>query len=365
MKILVIEDDPIVREEVVDWLTFEDYTVLSASDGRQGRDIALAEVPDLIVSDISMPVLSGHEVLVELRQTPATAQIPFIFMTARTARNDVRFGMEIGAEDYVTKPFSHEELLGAVRTQLSKLTATRARAGMQHDEWRSVITHALPHELRTPLTVIMGYGESLAAGAETLPRDRIELMAKRILESSERLKHLIENYLTFAQLEGLRRDPTRSEAVVQGALLEVPDALVVDAANKVAYLHGRMNDLVVDMSAEINARITPEDLSKCVEELVDNAFKFSPPQTPVQVSSFCDDGAYVVQITNQGEGMMPEDIARIGAFAQFNRGVQEQQGLGLGMAIAKSVVELFGGTLSVDSKPDGDTTVSIALVSET
>src|SRR5689334_13856266 len=119
-KILIIEDEQILREEVTKWLQLEDYETFNAPDGLAGISEALAHKPDLIICDITMPLLDGHGVLLELRANPVTVDTPFIFVTARAAYEDVRQGMDLGADDYIIKPFGRVELLQAVRTRLGK-----------------------------------------------------------------------------------------------------------------------------------------------------------------------------------------------------------------------------------------------------
>jgi diguanylate cyclase (GGDEF)-like protein len=121
-KILVIEDDRGIRTIVQKMLQAEGYDVVSAVDGRQGVELAIEHEPDLIICDIMMPEYDGHEVLQQLRQNPSTAMISFIFLSAKSEKNDLRQGMELGADDYLTKPFSRAELLGAISARLAKNT---------------------------------------------------------------------------------------------------------------------------------------------------------------------------------------------------------------------------------------------------
>lgn len=119
-KILVIEDETYVRENLVDLLEANDYEVVCASDGYLGILWILDNMPDLIICDVMMPTINGHEVLLELRSNPTTAAIPFIFLTAMADRPSIRQGMELGADDYLTKPFESEELLYAIKARLIK-----------------------------------------------------------------------------------------------------------------------------------------------------------------------------------------------------------------------------------------------------
>lgn len=118
--ILVIEDNKDVRENIEEILQLSDYKVITAADGKKGVDMAIKKNPDLIICDIMMPVLDGYGVLHSLSKRSETASIPFIFLTAKTERNDLRKGMEMGADDYITKPFDDAELLNAVETRLKK-----------------------------------------------------------------------------------------------------------------------------------------------------------------------------------------------------------------------------------------------------
>ncbi len=122
-KILVIEDEESVRENILDLLEAEDFEAISAPDGRAGVDLALNESPDLILCDLMMPEINGFAVLALLREKFNTSAIPFIFLTARSAKNDFRQGMELGADDYVTKPFTRAELLSAISTRLQRQAA--------------------------------------------------------------------------------------------------------------------------------------------------------------------------------------------------------------------------------------------------
>lgn len=119
-KILVIEDEKFIRENILDLLQGENFNAIGAANGREGVRIAQEQLPDLIICDILMPELNGYEVLKTLQQNSITARIPFIFLTAKMSKTEVRQGMTLGADDYLTKPFSLEELLNAISARLKK-----------------------------------------------------------------------------------------------------------------------------------------------------------------------------------------------------------------------------------------------------
>lgn len=119
-KILVIEDELTVREIICEILVAEKFDVFGAEDGEIGVQLAQDKTPDLILCDVMMPVLDGYEVLSELRKNLTTAVTPFIFITAKASNLDLRLGMALGADDYITKPFTKDDLLGAVTARLQR-----------------------------------------------------------------------------------------------------------------------------------------------------------------------------------------------------------------------------------------------------
>ncbi len=131
-KILVIEDQESVRLNLVEMLEAEDYDVVGAQNGMIGALWALDHLPDLIICDVMMPELDGYGVIATLRHDPATTTIPFIFLTAKADKSDLRQGMELGADDYLTKPFTRAELLGAIAMRFTKQEAITQQYTAEH-----------------------------------------------------------------------------------------------------------------------------------------------------------------------------------------------------------------------------------------
>ena len=117
-KVLLAEDDTSLRENVEELLELSGFSVFSASNGKIAVEMARKELPDIVLCDIMMPEMDGYEVLEQLSSDESTRHIPFIFVSAKTERHEIRRGMDLGADDYLTKPFEEEELLTAIRTRL-------------------------------------------------------------------------------------------------------------------------------------------------------------------------------------------------------------------------------------------------------
>jgi signal transduction histidine kinase len=205
----------------------------------------------------------------------------------------------------------------------------------------------------------MGYAEMLADSSSTVPPHDVASLAQQILGAGQRLNRMSENALLYIQLELLRHG--RGNMAAQGVRTptRLSDVVSVEARAK-ASAYGRDADLVLELK-EASTSVNRAYVEKIVDELVDNAFKFSPPRTQVRVSVATEGASAILRVSDAGPGMSEEQIAGIGGFVQFERSVREQQGLGLGLSIAKGVANLWGGTMSVDSTLGAGTTVTVSL----
>ncbi len=357
--ILVIEDEEFIRENLAALLEAEGYEVISAANGRIGVEMARQHLPDLILSDILMPELDGYGVYRELHQDPVTALIPFIFLTAKATPADLRAGMALGADDYLTKPFTREEVLHAISTRLAKRAAMARHFQAKMDELRQSMAIMLPHELRTPLTGILGFSSVLLEDYASLQPEDIREIAESIHHAGQRLYRLVQKFVLYAELELTARDPGQVEAL-RGGRVTAPEALIEEAARRKAQEANRASDLVLELEGA-PVQISESYFTFMLEELIENAFKFSQAGTPVRVSSRKKDGTLRIVISDQGRGMTPQQIADVGAYVQFERKRYEQQGQGLGLTLARRLAELHGGELAIESIPAQGTTVRVTL----
>jgi signal transduction histidine kinase len=358
-KILVIEDTTDVRELITACLTASGFQTVTAQDGLEGVEVARRHLPDLIVCDINMPRLDGYGTLRALRQDAVTAGIPFIFLTGVTDKVHMRQGMELGADDYLTKPFSLPELLSAVRARLKKQEELVKRSEQKLSDLRGSISLALPHELLTPLNGIIGFASILMQDSATLKPAEVQEFSTHIYSSATRLHRLIENFLIFAHLEMVSSDPQKLAALREADRLFARE-LVSQVVRQKATQAQREADLTLALE-EVCVKISSEHFKKIAEEILDNAFKFSEPGTPVRVATGCRGRAAFVTVTNRGRGMTAEQITSVGAHLQFERKFYEQQGSGLGLTIAKRLTELHGGRLTITSTPGEETAVEAAF----
>ncbi len=359
-SILVIEDETSIRESIIDALEFAKYNVEAARNGVEGVQLAQSYKPDLILCDVMMPELDGYGVLLELSQMPDLSRVPFVFLTAKATRDDMRHGMSLGADDYLTKPFTSQELLEAVKSRLERHKQVQKYNMQQMEFVRQYINLTLPHELRTPLSGIMGYMYMLEDGFEDMDNETIRSMLGAIKRASNRLSHLIENYIAYGQVQLISRDQEMIEKIHSFSTLRDFEGLLLQTAEKIAYDLGRMEDLNIDLQP-VDVHLFFDHGTKLITEIVSNAFKFSQKGSPVTISGKIDDNRYIVSVADNGRGMTQEQIRQIGANNQFDREIYEQQGAGLGLAIAQKILEIYDGELIIESEPDVKTTVHMVI----
>ena len=367
-KLVIIDDDVAVRSNLLELFEMEGFEVFGAKNGRVGVQLALQHLPDLIVCDIMMPELDGYGVLEELRQEFATATIPFIFLTAKADKADLRQGMSLGADDYLVKPFTRDEILSAVNTRLAKQAVLAKKTQTRLDDLRANIALALPHELRIPLTSILGFSELLMEETASLPPRDIQDFARSINLAGRRLQDLVMNFLLYAELALAIRDPQLAITMKDPTPCYV-ESVVSEVALEQARRAHREADLQLDVEHAV-VQLGTVYLAKLIKEIVNNAFKFSQPDRPVRITGRPEAVrpdqkpgtlSYQLTIEDHGRGMTPKQIGNIGAYLQFERRQHEQQGQGLGLIIAKWIAELHGGKLDIESVYGEGCTVHVRL----
>jgi two-component system sensor histidine kinase/response regulator len=338
---LLVEDDRLIRETLSSVLEEDGFRVFAAADGAEALQMLQAEEPDLVISDIRMPRMNGFELLAQVRAMPGRREIPFLFLSAMAATSDIRTGMALGADDYITKPFQPGEVCSSLRARLKR--AHELAEATKNNEL--FLTRYLPHELRTPLTGILGFASLMrdtAAEGRALTKDETEEFGRMIEISGQRLLGAADNLTLLRELGDLlqsgRQLPPES-ARVQG-WNEATRLL----ARKTAMIYGREEDLAVDLDPAA-LRLPGTYLPRVFALLVDNACKFSLPGTPISVRGRIESGKYRLTVSDRGRGMSAEQAANAGLFRQFGREVHEQQGLGLGLEIVRRYGRLAGAEL--------------------
>ncbi len=360
-KILVIEDEEPVRLNLVELLEAEGYQCVVARDGEEGVRAAWNELPDLIICDVLMPQLDGFGVLARLAQDPATAFIPFIFLTALGDRKNQRTGMELGADDYVTKPFSRLEILNAVEERLGKRSEAVQQMRRAVSSMQTRLTTRIPEDFLTPLSLILGAAETL--GSNSVVRsdpEQVRVTAESIARAARRLIESLENYLQITDLDLAVADAGRKDQLLQSVVEQA--GWEIEGVSKItARKHNRESDLRIQVD-EACLMIHRDHLEKLVEALLDNAFLYSEPGSAVSVLGRVKEGhVYHLQVADNGRGMYPEQAANLVRQAEFDRLRFVETHTGLGWMLVQKLVDLYGGKVNLTSRVGQGTTVDLEL----
>lgn len=348
-QVLIVEDDLAMSTGIRDVLDMAGYKVQLAENGQEALQVLTRFRPDLIISDIMMPEMDGYELLEELRRRPYWAAVPFIFLTAKGQRTDIRAGKQLGADDYLVKSVDLDDLLVVVRAKLDRAIVIKQQLLKEMETLKNTILNMLSHEFRTPLTYITGYVDLLQEGNWSV--DDLQKFLGRIKGGSARLNRLVEDFLLLVRFETddahqaylMDKRPFNGWTVL---IKRVFDGLRDLAAH-------RSVDLVADVSPNMPLIDAHENyLENALYRLVDNAIKFSKPGGgQVTVCVTAEDRRVCVRVIDQGIGIPALELFKMfDKFHQINRERMEQQGAGISLAIVRGVAELHHGEAECTSE---------------
>jgi signal transduction histidine kinase len=398
-KILYIDDDPVNRLLVNRVLTSYNFRVIEAETGLEGIKIARQEIPDLILMDINMPGLDGHETTTRIRTITGLQNTPIVAVTANITAGDRALALAAGCDGYINKPIDIDTFPQQIMNYLKGRKDTISTAERQHylgkysqklverleakiieleeanirlqkiDKLKSDFITIAAHELRTPSTLVYGYSRLLqAAMKEGEPvADNVGHLADKIYNSVHRLNEVINDILNIALIEAdemrIEHVPVNLATIIDAALQELnPDK------------HNRqLNITVEDVNKLPQVMGDPERLQQVFWNILSNAIKFTsdkgsilikgwtayPSDTPSVASPAGEEGSVIIMIQDTGIGIDVSEQKEI-----FNRFYMVEDttyhsssktafgggGIGLGLPIAKGIIEAHGGRIWVESK---------------
>ncbi len=361
-SVLVIEDEDFLIEEILTTLQFEGFETFEARNGRQGVALARQHLPDVVVCDIMMPEMDGYAVLEALRSDTRTASIPFIFLTARSSKTDVRIGMGLGADDYLTKPFTRAELLEAIQARIKRLDAIQAAEKARLEEAQQHLARLVAHELRTPLISISTVQELISRQVGQLSPEDLRDLLEMMNAGSHRLSHVVEQMVFMTQLEtGMLKSEKLQEDGLEVDLWSTLTASI-NLARRFAVRSPDVGVQLDQRAADLFVKGDPAALKHALAELISNALAYSPDGSQVTVTQWEENGRAWISIADHGVGISEADWKQAQArFQQVNRDRTEQQGMGLGLPLARRIILTHGGTFKLRSEVGKGTQVFLSL----
>ncbi len=354
--ILVAEDIPKNMEVVCNILRREEYRLAMAGNGKQALEMIPEVQPDLVLLDIMMPEMDGFEVCKHLKKDPETKDIPVIFLTAKVETADLVKGFEIGAVDYVTKPFKAAELLSRVKTHLELKLSREALIELNatKDKFFSIIAH----DLRNPLQTLLLSAELLYKNYITFDEARRKKYIHGFYNNSRQISDLLENLLAWARSQRGLLD-IKPEKIDIGQLAdECIDLLKANAQKKKIALSARIKDGIFTFADKNMIRTV-------MRNLISNAVKFTHPGGKVKVtaSTSADNNHAAIMVSDNGVGMSAEKVSRVFRIDTHKTtfGTAKEKGSGLGLVLCKEFIEKNNGSIDVSSEPGKGSCFTVTL----
>jgi len=377
--VLVVDDIKSNVEFILDiLLSIDNIEVQGFNDGPSLIKFVKKTIPDLILLDVSMPDMDGFEVCSTLKSNPEYSEIPVIFLTARIQKEDIIKGFELGAVDYIAKPFNLNEMLSRVKTHLELRTKTKElqeinytlekivedrtkelvesnknlslankKLTQMYDELSALdqakndfISH-INHELRTPLNGIIGYTTLLD---EILPAESKEYLAS-INSLVSRLIKVSEISLLLTELRTIDNKINIREVVLSDVLENLPKS--DDAVPRKIKFTSNASKVSSIVLAE------PRLLAACFTIIIDNAVKYSPMGGTIDISSRDNEKYITIEISDEGPGFSPASMSTVFELFKADNLTHKSHGFGIGLATAKRIVDVLGGKINIRNNEKG------------
>ncbi|MBN2104069.1 hybrid sensor histidine kinase/response regulator [bacterium] len=342
--VLIVDDVPKNLQVLGSHLKQENMEIAVATNGNQALSAAQKTMPDLILLDVMMPEMDGFETCKRLKANPKTAEIPIIFLTARTETDDIIHGLKLGAVDYVTKPFHGTELLARVKTHLDLKLSREAlkEANATKDRFFSIIAH----DLRAPFSTLIGFSEFLIEDytkmEDAVKRDIIN----DILSVSRQSYQLFENLLAWArsQTGSLEFHPEKIEL---RRLIE----------ENISFMQKTAKEKEIALSSQVPENlwvlIDRNMILTVIRNLISNAVKFTPRKGCITLSAESIDHKCQVSVADTGVGIPDEiqnQLFKVGNHIS-TIGTENEEGSGLGLILCYEFIKRNQGHIRIESEP--------------
>lgn len=358
-KILIVDDvvSNVLLLKIL--LTNEKYQVCTANCGNMCIEQAKAEKPDLILLDVMMPDITGFDAAQILKKDPETSHIPIIFLTALNNPSDLVHGFQVGASDFLTKPFNKEELVVRVFHQIKLVAATRI-IEKKNAELRATIGNrdkmysVIAHDLRSPMASIRMVLNLVVASSspETIGAELYELLDKANKESED-VHDLLDNLLKWTKSQTGRLNVVMQDLDLNDIIPGVVDIFEMIAQTKQITLNYAGSDIPVVVTADNDM------LKTVVRNFMSNAIKFSPEKSSIEITLSTDGDYAKISVHDYGVGIAPERLNNIFNKGETTYGTDGEEGSGLGLQLCQDFASKIGGYCTVESVLGEGSTFSV------
>lgn len=346
-KVLIIDDEALIRDSVAELLELNCFQVIKASDAEKGLLLAHEESPDLILVDILMPGMDGISFVKCLRVNPGFCRTPIIFLSSKSSIEDFRSGMNAGADDYLAKPFSSEDLLETIRLRLDKVRHSNKR----NDPW-SLSVHKVyfkaTHEVNTSLHGILASISIMEDFHDDFDKTDREKLLESMRISAYRLRNIFENNKWVSRI---REENLELPQRYFSGLTEIKSLFESSLPMQFPKLIWDKIDINLQ---EGSTTLIKEVAEKLLLELLSNALKFGKEDSVVKVKGWKSTEGFKVSIENEGSLIQIDPLEIKHAYFQPEREVKEQQGMGIGLFIVLYLCKFLNIPLAINHLKNGN-----------
>jgi signal transduction histidine kinase len=346
-KILIVDDSVDTVELLNKRLTFEGYSTLLAYNGKQALEQAVKYNPDLIILDIMMPDMDGYEVCQKLKASRSTRYIPILMLTAKSALEHKIKGLDVGANDYLAKPFNYKELSARIKSLIAIKSAREELVSNEKSEALDQMMDELAHELRNPLTSIGGLARRVRENLPEKDRNReyLDMMIQEVARLEYMVKELVDLKTTAISY--------KERAEINGIIAETLKDFENDCAENNIKVEMDLSEHGLFISAD------KEQMKLALRSLIKNAIEAMDcsSEKVLKINSHIEDGRVKIEMYDTGRGIPKEKIKNI--FDPFF--TSKTTGPGLGLTLALRIIQEHRGNISVESEPEKGTCVTISL----
>ena len=354
-SILVVDDMHKNIQILGNILREANYLIEFATNGYDALDWLKTRSFDLILLDVMMPGINGFDTCKKIKENPATKEIPIIFITAKNDSKDITHGFNIGAVDYITKPFNTEELLARVSTHLK--IQSQKKELLYQNSFKSILMSVIAHDLRTPLSIISNMTNVAKTKKDQNKiselSEAIEIIDNSIKESFT----IVNDLLVWGRVQFGK---IKAKPVSLSLFVLVSELSQLFASN----LTEKRLTIINEVSPEVSIT-TDKDLLKIVlRNLLTNAIKFSPFGGKIRVNySLSDDGSFSVNVSDSGVGISKEKINQLFSVEKkiMTSNTFSEAGMGLGLFLCNDIIEFLEGGITIESEVKKGTTFHVKL----
>ena len=360
-KILIVDDviSNVLLLKIL--LTNEKFQVCTANNGTSCIEMARKEHPDLILLDVMMPDINGFDTAVVLKKDETTRDIPIIFLTALNTPQDLVHGFQVGASDFLTKPFNKEELVMRVNQQISLVAAKRI-IQQQNEELRATLNNrdkmysVIAHDLRSPMASIRMVLNLVvqSASPESVGPELFMLLDQANRESEE-VHDLLDNLLKWTKSQTGRLNVVKQELDLNDIIPGVVEIFVAIAATK----HLKLD--LQPTGSPLKVEADNDMLKTVVRNFLSNAIKFSPEDSTIEIIMGEDNGFAKVSVRDHGVGIAANRIDTIFHKGETTYGTGGEEGSGLGLQLCQDFARKNGGDCTVESVEGEGSTFSVLI----